>query len=438
MIGIFEASLLFRLIFLLYLQFIIMFDNLLITDNNFLSTKDYTYELPPNRIAAHPAAKRESSRLLAAKANEREISHHIFSELPVLLPENTLLITNNTKVIPARIQAQKPTGGTVEIFLLEPAGDASVFDELRQCSTGRWRCLLGGRKMHAGMQLKGKSEQLSFTAVICNAYNCEAIIEFQWQPSELTFGELLSKLGTMPLPPYIKRSADVSDIERYQTVYARELGSVAAPTAGLHFTSDILDKLEKNGISRAELTLNVGLGTFKPITVDKVNDIEMHSEKIQITITELRRITNHFEKKMPVVCIGTTSLRTLESLYWFGVELLENRIGEDCDRIIVDQWMPYTSKKTYQPAFEALRAVIQWAEERNMDIINGTTSLLIAPKYHFGTANGLITNFHQPGSTLLLLAAAFLGSDFWRSVYNEALQYDYRFLSYGDACLFWR
>ncbi len=404
-----------------------------------LYAKDFTYNLPPERIAVRPAEQRDQSRLLAACSTSRSISHHSFSDLPALLPAQSMIITNVTKVITARLEARKPTGGAVEILLLEPDNKHSAEDNLAQYALSRWKCMLGGRNLTADMILAGDANGCSFTAKICEKFSQEAIIEFCWQPSDITFGELIERAGNMPLPPYIKRRADASDAVRYQTVYARSPGSAAAPTAGLHFTPEILAQTEARGIARAELILAVGLGTFKPIETELIGDIVMHSEKIGISLAELQRITAHFNNNLPVICVGTTSLRAMESLYWFGVGILENRVDTEGTEFCVEQWTPYERRDNYPSASEALNTVINWAISNNLSELRGSTSLLIAPGYRFGTADGLITNFHQPGSTLLLLVAAFLGCNFWREVYGEALKdKDYRFLSYGDACLFRR
>lgn len=405
----------------------------------FLHSGDYTYHLPPGRIAVRPAERRDQSRLLAACSASHSISHHRFAELPTLLPAQSMIIANATKVIAARLEAQKPTGGMVEILLLEPDGAGPAEESLAQLGASRWKCMLGGRKLSTGMMLAGCADEYSFTARICEKHSLEAIVEFHWQPSDITFGELIDRVGNTPLPPYIKRRADTSDAERYQTVYARSPGSAAAPTAGLHFTPEIFTQIEARGIIRAELILTVGLGTFKPIETELIRDITMHSEKICVSLAELQKIIAHFDKNLPVTCVGTTSLRAMESLYWFGVEILENKANTAGEKFSVAQWVPYRKRSYYPPASDALGAAANWAASNNMSELRGSTSLLIAPGYRFGTADGLITNFHQPGSTLLLLVAAFLGTDFWRKVYDEALNDGgYRFLSYGDACLFRR
>lgn len=404
-----------------------------------LQAVEFTYHLPPERIALRPAEHRDQSKLLMANSESNSISHHYFSELPALLPAQCMIITNATKVIAARLEARKPTGGVVEILLLEPDNEYSAEENLARYALSRWKCLLGGRNLVADMILVGDANGCSFIARICEKFSQEAILEFSWQPSDITFGELIESMGNIPLPPYMKRRADSSDTERYQTVYARSPGSAAAPTAGLHFTPEILAQTEARGITRAELILTVGLGTFKPIETELIGDIAMHSEKIGISIAELQRIAAHFDKNLPVICVGTTSLRAMESLYWFGVEILENKVNLKNTDFSVAQWTPYEHRNYYPSASEALNTVINWAISHNLSELRGSTSLLIAPGCHFGTADGLITNFHQPGSTLLLLVAAFLGDNFWRKVYDEALKdKGYRFLSYGDACLFRR
>lgn len=402
-----------------------------------LKTEDFTYTLPPERIAVRPLAQRDHSRMLTADARTQSITHGHFYDVPEALPPDTLLIINATKVIAARLEARKSTGGAVEIFLLEPTDAPSAAEGLVMRGFCRWRCLLGGRNLRTGTILSGGSSGAEFTAVIASEEGVERVLEFQWN-SGLTFGELISRIGATPLPPYIKRRADDGDKERYQTVYAREEGAVAAPTAGLHFTPDVFAALESRGISCAEVVLAVGLGTFKPMEEEFVRDVEMHAEKIHVTLSALRRITAHCAEKRPVVCVGTTSLRTIESLYWFGVELMEKKADIHSDSFFVGQWTPYAERGYYPSAEEALGAVIQWANANNLDEIRGATALMIAPGYRFGTAQGLLTNFHQPGSTLLLLVACFLGRDFWREVYHSALENDYRFLSYGDSSLLWR
>lgn len=401
------------------------------TDPRTLSIKDYTYTLPEDRIAKYPLSKRDDSKLLVY--NNGEISQDTYRNLPSLLPGKSLLVFNDTRVVEARILFKKPTGGVIEIFCLEPGDEfPGISTAMQQKGKLSWKCLVGGAsKWKPGQVLQKKIEN---TGTILEArYKAKArdafIIELSWTPGELSFSEILHQTGAIPLPPYIKREADPSDAERYQTVYATEGGSVAAPTAGLHFTTELLADLEKKDIKKEFVTLHVSAGTFKPVKTERIGDHEMHAEWIDVKKQTIQQLISHIGGN--ITAVGTTSMRTLESLYWIGVKLLAYP-GADRPEP-VGQWEPYENKNDI-PVERSLQAIIEWMNKKNKKTLVTQTSILIAPGYQFRIVNGLITNFHQPQSTLLLLIAAFIGAD-WKKVYDYALDSDFRFLSYGDGCL---
>ncbi len=405
-----------------------------------INPEDYSYELPQQRIAKYPLPDRSDSKLLVAKACSGEISHHVFKDLPELLPKNALVAVNSTKVISARIFLRKPTGGKAELLCvepLEPSADPQLALQARH--TCRWQCVVGGRKIDPGLILISveQREGLMFEAEILSRERNNAEVEFRWQPEDKSFAEILEILGTTPLPPYIKRKAEESDKNTYQTVYAKSEGSVAAPTAGLHFTNEVTGRFKDRNIQIDEVILHVGPGTFKPIEADSVREHDMHREKIFAARGTIENLINNLYADNPIIATGTTTLRLLESIYWFGVKLIH---GENPDELYINQEEPYffTSKGDSPSPIESLQAVIHWMDEGNRKFMAGQTQLFVVPGYEFRTIDGLITNYHMPKSTLILLVAAFLGGDLWRRVYEEALANDYRFLSYGDASLLLR
>ncbi len=411
-----------------------------------ISLSDYDYDLPAERIAKFPLAERDQSKLLVADALDGRLEHRRFFELPDLLPPKALLVRNNTKVISARLHLQKQSGGRVEIFCIESA-DASPDNAfgLMDTDSAVWKCLIGGR-VRTGMELSKaglfNGRPLFLSAKILSQINGETQVRFQWSPEDLPFVAVLETLGQVPLPPYLKRDAEESDKVRYQTVYAKQGGSVAAPTAGLHFTDAVFSRLREKSIDLAELTLHVGLGTFKPIESTDIAQHTMHGERIAVPKDTLDKLLAQLAQRKngggKIIAVGTTSVRTLETLYWFGVRLAK----KDGDAwkgkyVSLSQWDSYrlSDSGNLPDASESLKTLAEWAEQHYLSTISGETQLFIAPDYHYALCDGIITNFHQPRSTLILLVAAFLGKSLWKKVYDEALQNGYRFLSYGDSSL---
>lgn len=393
--------------------------------------QDYTYSLPDDRIAHHPLPKRDDSKLLVYKSGR--IEEYRFFHLPQRLPEGSTLILNNTRVLEARIFFTKATGGVIEIFCLEPAGQSMELS-LQQKGEAEWACMIGGASKWKPGQILTKELIIKGEKVVLEAHYKEKladafVIRFTWTPSHLPFVELLHTAGNMPLPPYIKRSAELADAERYQTIFAKKEGSVAAPTASLHFTDAVFTDLAQKGITSHYITLNVGAGTFKPVKTASIADHSMHSETFSVARSTLAAIL----KAKTIVAAGTTSLRTLESLHWMGVKLLT---GKHTEGFQLSQWEAYDLDNTitYQ---ESIGALLQWMNENERETLDCRTALLVVPGYSFKIPSGIITNFHQPQSTLLLLIAAFIGED-WKKVYQYALENNFRFLSYGDSSLLWR
>ena len=405
-------------------------------DPHQLAILDFTYPLPAGRIAPEPLPDRAASRLLVSRGGV--ITDKIFRDLPSELPAGALLIFNDTRVVRARLLARRPTGGQVELFCLEPvAPHRSLELALQQTGHCSWRCLVGnGRRWKEGpvhLEFETASgEKATLHAERQTQEAGTALIDFGWEPAELPFAEVLRAAGHLPLPPYIDRPDTATDAVRYQTVYAAAEGAVAAPTAGLHFTPEVLAELQARGFATGHVTLHVGAGTFQPVKAARMADHPMHTEPIIVTAALLRQLLAH--RPQPVIAVGTTSLRTLETLYWLGAGLLLSTATPD--ELLVAQWQPYEQAETaaaIRPE-AALTALLRYLEARGTDTLEASTRLLIAPGYQFRLVNGLITNFHQPESTLLLLVAALLGPG-WRTVYEHALAHDYRFLSYGDSSL---
>ncbi len=390
---------------------------------------DYDYPLPEERIAKFPMEQRDHSKLLCLK--EGAISEHHFYDLPSLLPKDTLLVFNDTKVIHARLFFQKETGAVIEVFCLEPHNMAvsQAFEQHEQCS---WVCFIGNnKKWKSGpltLDFSISNSQFSIQATRREAVGNAWIVDFNWT-GELSFAEVIDAAGVIPLPPYLNRKAEESDSIRYQTVYAHHEGSVAAPTAGLHFSPEVFQSLKAKGIETEYITLHVGAGTFKPVSTDTIGEHEMHVEPVHITADNLRRIIAHQSK--PLIAVGTTTVRTLESLYWFGVQLQAN---PQLECMHINQWDPYILDTSLSYT-DAYANILRWMENQNTDYLDGETQLMIAPGYRYRIINGLVTNFHQPQSTLLLLVSALIGEQ-WKACYRYALDHEFRFLSYGDSCLF--
>jgi S-adenosylmethionine:tRNA ribosyltransferase-isomerase len=401
----------------------------------YLQIADYTYHLPPDKIAAHPLAQRDASRLLVYR--DDKISETIYRDIVSELPQDALIVFNNTRVIEARLLFQKSTGGVIEIFCLEPHEQyPDITTAMLHEGKVWWKCMIGGAsKWKYGIELTKEivhnDHTIILTAAIKERRPDSFIIEFNWTPSHLSFAALLHEAGNIPLPPYIKREAQPQDAERYQTVYAEANGSVAAPTAGLHFTQNILHQLAQKNIHSAYVTLHVGAGTFKPVKTETIGEHEMHAEFMQVDIGTIQSLLHHIDKK--IIAVGTTSLRTIESLYWLGVKIIQQPDLHSAD-IELHQWEAYELNATNISVHDALNALINWMKKNNADTITAKTQLLIAPGYELKIANVLVTNFHQPQSTLLLLVAAVAGPT-WRNIYDYALENNFRFLSYGDGCL---
>ncbi|WP_057935697.1 S-adenosylmethionine:tRNA ribosyltransferase-isomerase [Algoriphagus resistens] len=396
-----------------------------------IDLSEYEYTLPEEKIAKYPLSKRDASKLLHYR--DRQISHLNFSDIPNLLPADTLLVYNDTKVIPARLIFQRETGARIEIFLLQPISPTTVIPEIMLAKHPViWETMIGNaKKWKDGEILKGlisfKDSTITLQARLIDRETRK--VEFRWDNSEVAFVDVVEASGEVPLPPYLNRKPIEEDKSRYQTVYSEKEGAVAAPTAGLHFTAEIFGQLQAKGIKEAQVTLHVSAGTFQPIKASQVTEHPMHSEQIHVNIKAIEQICSHLGQ---VVTVGTTSVRTLESLYWYGVRLLEGK-GED---LRIEKLFPYEKRESLPTAKESYEAILQFMNKKSLETIMGTTEIFIFPGYEFKVVKGLITNFHQPGSTLILLIATILGDD-WKRVYAEALANNYRFLSYGDSSLLW-
>lgn len=404
-----------------------------------INIEAFNYELPEERIPRFPLSKRDTSRLLQYKNGA--VTDHVFGEITDLLPENTLMFFNNSKVIRARLEFFKTTGARIEIFCLEPHQPAEHQLAFQAKGESVWKCMVGNlKKWKQGevireFAIEGKSYRLM--AEYLGPEGKDHLIKFRWS-NDFTFATVIEICGRIPIPPYLKRDSQESDLQTYQTVYAKVKGSVAAPTAGLHFTPEVLDDLAKKGIQQEEVTLHVGAGTFQPVKDGAVGDHEMHAENI---IVNRQTILNLKAHNGVVVPVGTTSVRTLESLYWLGVKMWHNPELESKD-LQIEQWDPYEKAHGSAPdkqdvsLNDALQAILNWLERNDTTIIQAVTRIMIAPGYRYRIAGGIVTNFHQPKSTLLLLVCAAIGND-WKRVYEHALANDYRFLSYGDSSLLW-
>ncbi|MDE3235719.1 MAG: S-adenosylmethionine:tRNA ribosyltransferase-isomerase [Bacteroidota bacterium] len=405
-----------------------------------LSIKEFSYELPDEKIAKYPLAERDQSKLLIYK--EGKIEEDTYEHLDQFLPENTLLIFNNTKVVEARLIFQKSTGGLIEIFCLEPADlYPDITTAMLQKGKVLWNCLVGGAKKWkeelVTKQIEIRSKHVTITARRTEKTGDTFLIAFEWNDHSISFAELLHAAGSIPLPPYLNRATEESDKETYQTVYAKHDGSVAAPTAGLHFTEKIFSRLAEKNIQHTFVTLHVGAGTFKPVKSEILKDHEMHAEFIDVSVDLVEQLSKASNKT--IVSVGTTSLRTIESLYWMGVKVITKRKETNhlnIEAISVSQWDAY-ELQDHLHFTEAFAALLQWMQEKEMTRIITKTRIIIAPGYSLKVADGIITNFHQPQSTLLLLIASVIGND-WKKVYDYALNHSFRFLSYGDGSLLWK
>lgn len=401
-----------------------------------ISIKDFSYDLPDARIAKYPVDPRDHSQLLLYRNGE--ISRSQFKNLPQYLPENSLLVYNNTKVIRARMFFRKETGAQIEIFCLEPLMPADYAQNFQAQGSCEWLCLVGnlkkwkGGKLHRQLSLNG--QDVVFSAEHVGVEDKAQRIRFSWTPAEIPFGDLLEQAGQIPIPPYLNRESQQSDERSYQTVYSRIEGSVAAPTAGLHFTPAVLQSIDEKQIKRQEVTLHVSASTFQPVKSEQMDGHPMHLEFISV---EASLIEDLLKYEGRITAVGTTSVRTLESLYWFGVHLLEsdtmqsNSVEESVWTL--HQWYPYEEHQVYSMQ-QALQALLDNMRAKGETQFTASTRLLIAPGYTFRVVSDIITNFHQPQSTLLLLVSAYVGED-WRKIYDYAMDNDFRFLSYGDSSL---
>ena len=431
-----------------------------------IQIKDYNYPLPDERIAKFPLPERDSSKLLVYKSGE--VTDDVFRSLPHYLPKGALMVFNNTKVIRARLHFRKKTlssspfrgreeygnnsqlstlnsqlvnGALIEVFLLEPASPVEYQENFIATSECSWYCLVGNSKkwkeglLFGEFQIGGTSYTISAERVASHGTSFE--IRFRWE-GNFAFSEVLESLGELPIPPYLNRKTEESDLRTYQTVYSKIKGSVAAPTAGLHFTERVLADLDAHGIEREELTLHVGAGTFKPVKSEEIGDHEMHTEHIAVRLQTIEKLIQH---KGKAIAVGTTSVRTLESLYYMGIKAQQlmdaGKDTGDAEELHVDQWMPYSQLSTLNSQLStvsALESLWDYLSRHHLDVLHSSTQIIIAPGYLFHIVQMMVTNFHQPQSTLLLLVSAFVHGD-WRKIYDYALANGFRFLSYGDSSL---
>src|SRR6185437_13763031 len=401
-----------------------------------LSIKDFDYALPEEKIAVYPLLQRDQSKLLIYK--NAKISEDIYRNIASYLPENSFLVFNDTKVIKARILFQKITGAVIEIFCLEPyekINDYTVV--LQQKNSTKWKCMIGGAGKWKENYLEKRviidEEEVQLKASLIEKLHDAYVVELSWHPCNYSFAEIMEHAGETPLPPYIKRKAEESDSEKYQTIYSHYEGSVAAPTAGLHFTEEIFSSLKSKNIETGFVTLHVGSGTFKPVKSANMEGHEMHAEWIDVSIKFIERLLENIYK--PVFCVGTTSVRTVESLYWMGVKTFLNSEIE-FENLKINQWEVYEEElsKANLSDKESLTSLLNYLTFKNLNRLFIQTQIIIAPGYEFKITKGIITNFHQPKSTLLLLVSAMIGEK-WKEIYEYALAHNYRFLSYGDGCL---
>lgn len=399
-----------------------------------ISTSDYAYDLPDDQIAKYPLGERDQSKLLVWKNGQ--LLDEQFQHLAEYLPPHSLLVFNNTKVIRARIHFLKETGARIEIFCLDPFDPADYQVSFQTTQSCIWKCMIGNQKKWKGERLKktiriGESE-IEFYAEQTYPEN-KSLIQFSWNNPDFEFSRIIENAGSLPIPPYLNRETEQSDLDRYQTVYSKIKGSVAAPTAGLHFTEKVFSHLKNAGHQLAELTLHVGAGTFQPVKSQTINGHEMHSEHFYIRRDFLNQLLQ-FHQSGKIIAVGTTSVRTLESLYWLGIQAIKDPELDYTD-LKVSQWEAYEEHENQLPANEAFKALMGLLDRYQTDFLSASTQIIIAPGYRFRVTDGMITNFHQPQSTLLLLISAYLGNE-WRTIYQHALANHYRFLSYGDSNLY--
>lgn len=424
----------FRIYFLFSLQFPI-FAQLLIDLEIMIPEiriDNYDYPLPDGRIAKYPLEQRDSSKLLEYRNGA--VSEHVFRDIPDIVPSDAIMVFNDTKVVPARLHFQRETGAHIEVFCLEPVFPAEYNLIFARTSSCRWKCIVGNVKKWKSDTLSLYNpdndktvENLALKASLIERDGETSVVEFTWN-GEVPFSRVLEICGSIPIPPYLNRDTEAIDQERYQTLYARFRGSVAAPTAGLHFTQEVLERIKAKGVDMETVCLHVGAGTFLPVKSSEISGHTMHREPFVVRrafIEDLRR------GGRPVIAVGTTSVRTLESLYYVGVKCIENGQPED-----IGQWMPYEKDYSYSLE-ESLDAVLEYLDSKSLDELKVGTRIIIVPGYRFRVVDILVTNFHQPKSTLLLLISAFVDGD-WRKIYDYALSHDFRFLSYGDSSVLFR
>lgn len=397
-----------------------------------IRVEEFDYPLPDERIAKFPLAKRDESKLLLYKNGV--IGETQFKHITDHLPAGSLMVFNNTRVIQARLLFQKQTGARIEVFCLEPVAPhdyALIFQQTERCS---WNCLVGNlKKWKEGPLMRTVvmgEDEVTLQAIKKESHGDSHIIEFSWNNPRYSFADLLEAAGILPIPPYLHRETEKSDLQTYQTVYSKIKGSVAAPTAGLHFTPEVLADIDAHGIGREEVTLHVGAGTFKPVKSDTLQGHEMHTEFISVRRSSIERIQQNLGK---IIAVGTTSVRTLESLYYIGVTLskMPNATSEE---LVVKQWIPYDEANNTLSTYDALQQILDYLDRQQADRLVTATQIIIAPGYTFKVVRGIVTNFHQPKSTLILLISAFVKGN-WKPIYRYALEHDFRFLSYGDSSL---
>ncbi len=402
-------------------------------DPRHIRISDYNYPLPDERIAKFPIPQRDHSKLLIY--NKGEVGEDHFYHLPKYLPSGALMVFNNTKVIQARMHFRKSTGALIEVFLLEPAEPTDyelMFQTTARCS---WYCLVGNlKKWKEGSLVRHitvKGQDISVSATRGAIHGTSHTISFEWDGDNVSFAEIIDAMGELPIPPYLNRETQESDKTTYQTVYSKIKGSVAAPTAGLHFTPEVLADIDAHGIDREELTLHVGAGTFKPVKSEEIEGHEMHTEFVSVRRDTIQKLIAH---KGCAIAVGTTSVRTLESLYYMGLKVMRHPDLTE-SQLHVAQWEPYeeTTGETVEST-DALQALADWMDLHHLDVLHSSTQIIIAPGYDYKIVKMLVTNFHQPQSTLLLLVSAFVKGD-WHKIYDYALDHDFRFLSYGDSSL---
>ena len=401
-----------------------------------LNILDFSFVLPDEKIAKFPLENRDESKLLIYK--NATISDGIFKQFDTYLPENSLVVFNNTRVVHARLLFNRLTGAQIEIFCIEPLHHLDYQQAFVSKQTSTWKCMVGNAKKWKEDWLE-KQVETPLGDVILKATKKEntgelTVVEFTWNNNDLAFAEVLHYAGILPLPPYLNRKTEAADEERYQTVYAKVAGSVAAPTAGLHFTPYVFEQLKQKQITVDEVTLHVGAGTFKPVKTEALVDHEMHEETLYVELLTLKNIATCLSAKNTLVVVGTTSMRTLESLFWHGVKILLNKAAKEVE---IKQWDAYELDAGEITSYQAITAIIHSMEKDNEYVLVGSTQIILAPGYQFRLVDALITNFHQPENTLILLIAAFVGKD-WRIIYEHALANNYRFLSYGDSSLLFK